>query len=105
MMRRTRRIASLSPRPAVAVADRGPRAGNPSTRCARRPVHPDRRKVAIYARIGVPVYWLLDVEARRLEVRSQPSGGEYRSTRVLGENDSVTLPGTAIAWSVASLLP
>jgi Uma2 family endonuclease len=65
----------------------------------------DRRKVRAYAKIGVPVYWLLDLAARRLEVRSEPDGDDYRSTRLLRESESVTLPGVDASWTVASLLP
>jgi Uma2 family endonuclease len=65
----------------------------------------DRRKVRIYAQIAVPVYWLLDLAARRLEVRSDPDGEDYRSTRLLGEGEPVGLPGVDASWIVASLLP
>ena len=65
----------------------------------------DRRKVGAYSRMGVPVYWLLDLAARRLEVRSEPDGDEYRSTRLLGEGESVALPGVDASWVGASLLP
>jgi Uma2 family endonuclease len=64
----------------------------------------DRRKVRVYAKIGVPVYWLLDLATRRLEVRSEPDGDDYRSTRLLGENESAALPGVEASWTVASLL-
>jgi Uma2 family endonuclease len=64
----------------------------------------DRRKVGAYARIGVAVYWLLDLAARRLELRSDPDGDDYRSTRLLGENETVSLPGTHVSWTVASML-
>jgi Uma2 family endonuclease len=65
----------------------------------------DRRKVRVYAGIAVPVYWLVDLAARRLEVRSEPDGADYRSTRLLGEGDAVGLPGVDAAWIVSSLLP
>jgi len=65
----------------------------------------DRRKVRAYATIGVPVYWLLDLTARRLEVRSEPAGDEYRSMRLLGEEESAGLPETSTSWTVGSLLP
>jgi Uma2 family endonuclease len=65
----------------------------------------DRRTVRAYAKIGVPVVWLLDLAARRLEVRTEPDGDEYRSTRLLGENESATLPGVDSSWRVDTLLP
>jgi Uma2 family endonuclease len=64
----------------------------------------DRRKAAIYGRMGVATYWLLDLAKRRLEVRTDPTDdGDYRVTALLGDNDSVTLPGLDLVWSVASL--
>jgi Uma2 family endonuclease len=65
----------------------------------------DRRKVRAYAKIGVSVYWFLDLAARRLEVRADPEGEEYRLTRLFSESESVALPGTSTSWTVASLLP
>jgi Uma2 family endonuclease len=65
----------------------------------------DRWKAQAYAKMGVPVYWLIDLGARRLEVRSEPEGDEYRSTHLLGESESAALPETAISWTVRSLLP
>jgi Uma2 family endonuclease len=65
----------------------------------------DRRKVQVYAKIGVPVYWLLDLGARRLEVRTEPDGDDYRSTRLLAETESAALPGLDTSWLVASPLP
>lgn len=66
----------------------------------------DRRKAAIYARAGVSVYWRVDLEARRLEVRFQPQpNGEYAVTRVLGAGDRVEVPGTTVSLEVAELVP
>jgi Uma2 family endonuclease len=72
----------------------------------------DRAKAAIYARAGVEVYWVLDLAARRLEVRTDPrSDGSYAVTTVLEGRDAVSLPGlqskvgTARKVRVSSLLP
>jgi Uma2 family endonuclease len=66
----------------------------------------DREKAAIYASAQVPVYWLLDVAARRLEEYTNPtSDGRYALARVLDENASVTPPGAPAAWKIAALLP
>ena len=46
-------------------------------------------KAPMYARAGVPEYWLVDVLGQRLEVRTRPVDGEYRELRVLGEEDVV----------------
>jgi len=47
-------------------------------------------KSALYASAGVPDYWIVDVEHRRLEVRREPEAGEYRHVEVLGPEDDVT---------------
>lgn len=68
--------------------------------------HIDREKAALYASAQVPVYWLLDVAARRLEEYTNPtSDGRYALARVLDESASVTPPGAPVAWEIAALLP
>jgi Uma2 family endonuclease len=65
----------------------------------------DRRKAAIYAAANVPAYWLVDLKARKLELRTAPEAGSYRTQQVLGDGDSVSLPELAERWSVRDLLP
>jgi Uma2 family endonuclease len=66
----------------------------------------DRRKAAIYGSAGVPVYWRLDVETRRLEVNEKPaSDGTYTLIRVHEESAEVEVPGTGVRWLVRDLLP
>jgi Uma2 family endonuclease len=66
----------------------------------------DRRKAAIYARAGVPVYWLVDLVKRRLEVRSDPRPpGEYADSRLLEPGDRAAIPGADRTVSVVDLLP
>lgn len=66
----------------------------------------DRRKAEIYAAAGFPVYWLVDVDARRLEVRTNPQpDGVYAKTDVLGEDGEVEVPLTQRTLKVAVLLP
>lgn len=65
----------------------------------------DRRKAAIYAAAFVPVYWLVDLKDRRVEVRTNPQGGAYTSTQILAETDVVSLPELDVRWSVRDLLP
>jgi Uma2 family endonuclease len=65
----------------------------------------DRDKTRIYARGGVPVVWLIDVPARRLEVYADPQpDGRYRLVQVLGEEDVVTAPTGSAKWSVREIL-
>ncbi len=64
----------------------------------------DRRKAAIYARAGVPEYWLVDVENQRVEVRTQPEGGAYLRQETIargGQLHSSALP--ALKVSVAAI--
>lgn len=73
---------------------------------ARTSLALDRYKAGPYARAGVPVYWLLDMKARRLEVHTEPhADGRYALVRVLAEDDDVPVPELDIAWRVGSLLP
>jgi Uma2 family endonuclease len=66
----------------------------------------DRAKARIYAAAGVAEYWLLDLVARRLEVRSEPGlDGSYRLFRVLRAEERVTVPGCGRELLVAALLP
>lgn len=66
---------------------------------------PDRLKADIYAAIGVPEYWLVDVKARRIEVRTRPVDGErFGSVELLSGADHLPFPGTDQGQTVASLL-
>lgn len=63
-------------------------------------------KRALYARSGVPEYWIVDPTARALEVFRSPSEGDYRDHRVLGAGDSIAPLGRPEASiPVADLLP
>jgi Uma2 family endonuclease len=66
----------------------------------------DRAKAVLYSRAGVPVYWLVDVEARQLEVREGPRpDGDYQRTTILREGATVGLPGVDDEIAVADILP
>ncbi len=52
--------------------------------------HDRIRKLAAYARNGVPEYWILDLQAARLEVYRDPIGSEYLSKAVLATGDVVS---------------
>lgn len=58
----------------------------------------DRRKAAIYAAAGYAAYWIVDVVAGRLEVRTGPGPDRaYGVETLLGPDDSVTPPGARAA--------
>lgn len=67
----------------------------------------DRSKAVDYARGNVPVYWLLDLDARRLDVYTSPDpvAGRYERVESLKPEAEVALPETDVRWQVATLLP
>jgi Uma2 family endonuclease len=65
----------------------------------------DRWKAGIYAAAGAPVYWLIDLAARRIEVLSSPSSrGVYEVRRVLSPGEDFDQPGLDVRWPVADLV-
>lgn len=65
-----------------------------------------RTKAALYARAGVPEYWVLDVPSRRLIVHLRPVNGEYAETIACTEDESIAsqaAPDQAV--HVSELLP
>ena len=48
-------------------------------------------KREIYARAGIPAYWIINLVDRQLESHSRPTGGAYPPPTVLGVADSVEL--------------
>ena len=49
-------------------------------------------KAALYARAEIPVYWLVDVPARRVLVHIEPAGGAYRRCVEYGIDGRVPAP-------------
>lgn len=62
------------------------------------------RKAGIYAEAGVPDYWVLDVESRRMVVHREPKDGRYTSVTTLGEDETVTAVAVDLAVRVSALL-
>lgn len=65
----------------------------------------DRAKAAVYGPAGIPVYWLLDLVARKLEEHVAPAAQGYQRVTILSETQDVGVPGTDQSWRVADLLP
>lgn len=61
----------------------------------------DRRKAALYSSIEVPVYWIVNLQDRCLEVRQQPDelSRSYASTRTyrVGESVDLVIAGRSVA--------
>lgn len=57
------------------------------------------RKARIYARAGIPEYWVVDVKKKELVVHKSPHGERYRSVRHLSELSAVkssAIPGLVL---------
>ena len=68
----------------------------------------DRQLAVTYGAAGIPVYWIINITDRQLEVYSNPSGGAYPAPVWLGESESVDLivGGQVVGRiAVADLLP
>ena len=68
--------------------------------------HDRERKRSLYARSGIPEYWILDVQSRHLEVYRNLGPNGYESRLLLKAEDTVTpLAGSGASITVAELLP
>jgi len=66
----------------------------------------DRVKASVYAQSRAPVYWLIDVLNRRVEVHEEPQAdGRYRLVHVLSGSEALGVPGTSASWTVAEIFP
>jgi Uma2 family endonuclease len=62
-------------------------------------------KAKLYARAGVPTYWLVDVLGKAVEVRTEPGPDGYHGCKVYGPGSSVPSPAAGVAdLDVVSLL-
>jgi len=57
----------------------------------------------LYARAGVPEYWVLDLEARRVVVHRAPAEGQYTQISEINDTESLTFESHSVP--VAQLLP
>jgi Uma2 family endonuclease len=68
--------------------------------------HDRERKSAIYARAGIPEYWVLNRPDTCLEVQRNPQDGRYQSRTILRPEDRISpLARPAASILVADLLP
>jgi Uma2 family endonuclease len=61
-------------------------------------------KARLYARAGIPEYWALDLQLRRLHVHRDPANGKYGFVSILAESEAVTHPRQADAGLSVSFL-
>jgi Uma2 family endonuclease len=61
----------------------------------------DRKtKAKLYAEVGIPEYWILNIPAGSLEVWTDPAEGQYRRAEILKSGQSISprkLPGVTFA--------
>jgi len=48
-------------------------------------------KARIYARAGIPLYWILNLQANQVEVHSHPAGDTYTQLAAYGAGSAVPL--------------
>jgi len=57
-------------------------------------------KLRLYARVGIPEYWIVDLNADKIEAYSRPVEGEYRDLHKFSHGETVTsnaIPGLSLA--------
>ena len=62
-------------------------------------------KARLFARAGVPLYWIIDVNERRLFALSEPEEGEYTRREEIAETGIILIEGGSESLSIASLFP
>lgn len=68
--------------------------------------HDRELKTGLYARNGIPEYWIVNLVDSCLEVYRDPEGGRYSSHTILHGDDSVSLlSGPDASIPVSELLP
>jgi Uma2 family endonuclease len=63
------------------------------------------RKAILYARAGVPEYWVVDLGRRMLVVHRQPDGTQYRHIQIHSQDERVSMEGRGESVLVKDILP
>ena len=64
-----------------------------------------RTKAALYARVGIPEYLVLDIAGRQIYRHRVPTHSGYTEIVILGENDNLTLLDRTETIQVSELFP
>jgi len=63
-------------------------------------------KQSLYAQADIPVYWIVNLDARELEGYSDPGDERYRERRTFDESDTVEIPVESTgSITVSDMLP
>lgn len=63
------------------------------------------RKAVLYAKSGVPEYWVVDLTRRMVVIHRQPDGEQYRHIQMFAEDELVSMEGREERIRVGDLLP
>lgn len=65
------------------------------------------QKAAAYAASGISEYWVVDIDSRTIEIRTDadPIGRYYRSNALVREDETLTAPGGHVIAAAAVLPP
>jgi Uma2 family endonuclease len=57
-------------------------------------------KLTLYASVGIPEYWILNLKKMQLEVKGVPDSAEarYREVKLLTLNEPASFGGCEVAW-------
>ena len=106
-------LSGWEPEPDVAVVDREaslvaqrhPRSAALVVEVAASSIGFDRLKAQTYAAAGVTEYWIVDVEARRVEVHREPRDGAYAAHEIVDEGGAIQpVAFPEVAVKVAELM-
>lgn len=61
-------------------------------------------KTSLYAKAGIPVYWIIDLEKNQLETFSLPKGDAYTQTNTLKKGAQVELVSFKLSMNVEDIL-
>lgn len=100
-------LARSEPEPDIVVcrqtiedaAVRHPTTASLVVEVARTSLPLDRAKAAVYAEAGIAEYWVVDVDAQRIEVLRSPTGDRYRDELVVTVADTLApldVPGVNV---------
>ena len=63
------------------------------------------QKRLLYARHGIPEYWIVNLVDQHLEVYRDPASGDYKSKTTLERDEAITPPFADTSLSVEQLIP